>query len=181
MMTKNEARKKYRGIRKQISAQNKKDASKGVSERVIKLIEENGFTRILLYAALPEEINLDGVFDALSASLEFYFPRVTGDVMEFYRVKKLEDLEEGNFHVREPKEACESIEYKEGKYLMLVPGMAFDEEGYRLGYGKGYYDKYLSMNANKDIVTVGVCFKECFVDEITHDEYDVKVGKVIVG
>lgn len=177
-MTKKEARKVYRELRKNISMADREEASKNISKRIVELIEKEDYKRVLMYAALPEEVNLDAVFDCLNGEVEFYFPRVNEEEMEFYRATSLKELETGNFGVREPKTECAKIQYDEDKYLMLVPGMAFDKNGYRLGYGKGYYDKYLATNEQQKINTIGICFNKCMVEELPHDEYDIKVEKV---
>ena len=60
--------------------------------------------------------------------------------------------------------------------VCIVPGICFDKNGYRIGYGKGYYDKYLS---NKSIYKIGICFKECLIDNMPHDLYDIKVDLIV--
>ena len=60
--------------------------------------------------------------------------------------------------------------------LLIVPGVCFDKDRNRIGFGKGYYDKYISNNY---INTIGLCFSEQIVDYINHDSHDVKINKVI--
>ena len=90
-------------------------------------------------------------------------------------IKSFEELKEGFFGILEP--IGETDFPKEEIDFAIVPAIAFDEDGYRLGYGKGYYDRFLS-----DIspFKLGVCKKELFVKSLPHDEYDVKMDKVIV-
>ena len=90
-------------------------------------------------------------------------------------IKSLDDLKEGLFGIAEP---VSPIEFSKEKIdFAIVPAIAFDKNGYRLGYGKGYYDKFLS-----DITPykLGVCKSELYVEELPHDELDVKMDKVIV-
>ena len=93
--------------------------------------------------------------------------------MKYFKVKLAEDLLPGFFEVREPigipENSLDPNDLENGDtVLILVPGLSFDNEGYRIGYGKGYYDMYLSEHANGvNVKTVGVCFNECKLDAIT--------------
>ena len=125
-----------------------------------------------------DEVDVIKVFNK-SLSDNFYFPLTKGEAMTFHKVESLDDLETGNFNVREPKEYCSEIFFKKDKeYLVIVPGAAFDKNGYRIGYGKGFYDKFFAKNKDVKFTKIGVCFKECFVDEIDYDEYDYPVDEV---
>lgn len=62
--------------------------------------------------------------------------------------------------------------------LVVVPGIAFDRMGHRIGYGKGYYDRFLSQTA-VTADTVGLCFDPCLVDALPHDAYDIPVRHII--
>ena len=62
--------------------------------------------------------------------------------------------------------------------LFLVPGVSFDVNGNRMGFGKGYYDRYLS---NLDVYKIGICFEEQISESIPTDKYDVKMNEIIVG
>lgn len=59
---------------------------------------------------------------------------------------------------------------------VIVPGLAFDKRGYRLGYGKGFYDRFL---ADLNVPTIGVCFSQFLLDELPFDVYDVPVSSVV--
>lgn len=91
------------------------------------------------------------------------------------KINSSRDLKEGSFGIPEPKTPIEFP--KEKIDFAIVPGIAFDKEGYRLGYGKGYYDRFL-----QDIkpFKLGVCQKGFFQDSLPHDEYDVKMDNVLI-
>ena len=91
------------------------------------------------------------------------------------KIASPDDLKEGMFGIPEPKIPIEFP--KEHIDFAIVPGVAFDKSGYRIGYGKGYYDRFL-----KDInpFKVGVCQKQFFLDSVPHDEFDVKMDSVLV-
>ena len=94
--------------------------------------------------------------------------------MTAVKINSLSDLQEGRFGILEPKE---HIPFDKEKIdFVIVPGIAFSEDGYRLGYGKGYYDRFLS-----DIspFKLGVCRKELLFTSLPHNEYDIKMDKLI--
>lgn len=179
-MTKAEARNNFKNIRKNISDWDKQRISRVICEKIIEVIENEGYEHVLTYSPLAGEVDVSKVFDELSDRVNFYFPRVNGEEMEFYRVDIEEELEKGSFNVMEPKIECPQIVYKDKKYLMLVPGLAFDEEGYRLGYGKGYYDKYLCKNLDKNITTAGICYMECLTRCLPRDSHDMDMDMIII-
>ena len=133
-----------------------------------------GQARVLLgYAALPEEIQTDGILRrALAEGKALYLPRCLDDAgqMAFYRVQALEDLESGSFGVREPSLAAPQYNMDlDGQALCLVPGLCFDNKGYRLGYGKGYYDRFLAKFRG---VTLGLCYNDFLQDCLPVGDYD---------
>lgn len=185
-MNKKETRKKYIEIRKNIDEKKREEESRAIVGKLKKIINENGFDSVLLYAPLNHEVDVFSLFNEGykedQCALVFCFPRVNGDEMDFYFVKEESELEAGNFGVREPNESCRLfIPEKNGNYLIIVPGVCFDESGYRIGYGKGYYDKYLSKYKDINFTKAGICFDECFIKEIGHDEFDIPTDFVITA
>ncbi len=116
--------------------------------------------RILLFAPLPAEPDIDGLWtgDAL-AGKECAYPRVTGTVMRLYFVEGVGELEETRWGLREPVPAAAREADIRDFDLVLVPGLAFDPTGGRLGRGGGFYDRLLSGRSARSRV-VGVGF-EC--------------------
>lgn len=103
-------------------------------------------------------------------------PRVHGEEMQFYRICSLEDLESGAFGIWEPKSGCSCCTPEEGD-LMLVPGCAFSGKGGRMGYGKGYYDRYLS--AHHGCFLLGLAFEEQMTEELILMEHDQCMDAVL--
>lgn len=92
------------------------------------------------------------------------------------KISGLSDLCEGRFGILEPKNPV-SFPKSEIDFA-IVPGIAFSSDGYRLGYGKGYYDRFLS-----DIspFKLGVCKKELYLEKLPHNEYDIKMDSVLLA
>ena len=96
--------------------------------------------------------------------------------MDFYYIESMDDLEDGAFGVKEPiVDKCKKVvDFSKG--LCIVPGLSFDAEGYRLGYGKGYYDRFLSRFGG---YTVGLCYSNCIKWKLPHGKYDRAVDVIV--
>ncbi len=134
---------------------------------------------VLCYAALDDEINMDRVItQALSDHKKVALPVCIDDMghMEFYYINSLEDIKVASFSVREP-DATESIKVNDfTNSICIVPAIAYDVSGFRLGYGKGYYDRFLS---NYISLSIGLCYNELLVDKLPADEFDLPVNSII--
>ena len=91
------------------------------------------------------------------------------------KIHSIEDLVKGMYGILEPKNPIPFP--KEEIDFVIVPGVAFSKDGYRLGYGKGYYDRFLSGISPYKL---GVCKKELFLEKLPHNEYDIKMDDVLV-
>lgn len=120
--------------------------------------------------------------DALKREKKIYLPKVMGEEMEFFRVTSFDELQIGYKGILEPVGNTERFVYDRDlaeKTLMLMPGAAFDGNRNRIGYGKGYYDKYLRENPDLQLKTIGVGFACQMVDQIPSQEWDVRPYQVI--
>ena len=104
-------------------------------------------------------------------------PKVQGQEMEFFEICSMEDLEPGYQGILEPKVSCQRVEAREG--LMLLPGLAFDKQRNRVGYGGGYYDRYLEKYGNKELLTWAVAYEFQIVDRIECEKFDIRPQKII--
>lgn len=132
--------------------------------------------KIGCYVSLYDEVNTEEILLWCFANDKgVYVPKVSVRTLQFYKISSLDELEEGIFHVREPvtdKEIPARL-----LDMMIVPVVAFDEEGNRCGFGKGYYDSVL----NESSLKTGIAYKEQKVDHIDIEEHDVKLDEMIVG
>lgn len=97
-------------------------------------------------------------------------PRVTGKDMEFYEITSFSELRKGAFGILEPPGESGKITDSEG--LMIMPGAAFDKARNRIGYGRGYYDRYLA--AHPGLHTIAAAFSLQVVDAVESEETDIK-------
>lgn len=98
--------------------------------------------------------------------------------MIFYKFEKIEELVDGYYGIKTPLEIKENIVKKEDIDLILVPGVAFDKNNYRIGFGGGYYDRYLKDFEGN---TISLAFKEQIIDKVPTDKYDLPVQKIITN
>lgn len=109
-----------------------------IYKRLIALELDREYDNILLYSAIRNEVHTDEYFTYLiNKAKRIYYPRVSGDKMSFYRVRSLDELNCGSFNIKEPDMTKEYTQ-ADGRALMIVPGLAFSDTGYRIGYGKGF-------------------------------------------
>lgn len=129
-------------------------------------------SRILAFWPLPDEVDIRGFIERECEFKEFYLPVVQGDSLLIKRYTA--DKVVGAFNIMEPVGT--------GVYgldiidLVIVPGVAFDLHGGRIGRGKGFYDRLL---AGSDVERIGVCFAEQVVDSIDIEDHDAVIPDVI--
>lgn len=140
--------------------------------RVLALREYSGADVLYTYVSKPAEADtLALIAAALGAGKRVAVPRCLPEVagMEFFEIDSLEELEPGAYGVPEPVPGkCRPVR-KSGRTVCVVPGLSFDSRGYRLGYGKGYYDRFL---VGFDGFTIGLCYSDCVCRNIPRGIYD---------
>lgn len=151
-----------------------KIASAKIQENLRK-VEFYRNARILAgYHAVGSEVRTQEILkEILNAGKELSLPKVEKDDLVFKKITSFSDLEVGNFSVMEPKERCETVKKLE---VILVPAIALTREGYRLGYGFGYYDRYLHDKRSKKIA---LSYSKQIVKTIPHDSHDVRVDCIV--
>lgn len=172
---KNALRKQLREKRKTLSPTSHAEKSEIIRK---KLQLEDVFLKaksLLIYISTPEEVDTHALIkEAFSQNRTLYAPKIFGEKIVLCKIQSWEDLESGNFGVLEPKTLPEESAQKID--LILVPGIAFDNFGHRIGYGKGYYDKLLkSISGYK----VGLAFSEQLINKVPHEAHDVPVDLII--
>ena len=171
METKKEIRSKLKKQRGLLGVDECHNMSHEIYKRLIALELDREYDNILLYSAIRNEVNTDEYFAYLiNKAKRIYYPRV----------RSLDELNCGSFNIKEPDMTKEYTQ-TDGRALMIVPGLAFSDTGYRIGYGKGFYDRYLSSFTKRDtVMAVGVGYDFQLLSGMTfEDEYDVPLDGVI--
>ena len=179
-MNKCELRKEYKFIRGNI--QDRETLEKSVADKVITSLEYIEADVVCIYVSFGSELNTLAIIeDALVRKKIVGVPVVTDGLIDFYRISSLNDLEHQNsFGIREPIKKEKDIVLPSLIDLMIIPGICFDFSNNRLGFGSGYYDKYLA-NSELRAFNMGVCFGEQILKDgiIPVSLCDVKMDKVI--
>ncbi len=139
---------------------------------------------ILGFASYGSEIcTLEILDNALRDGKSVYVPKVEGREMQFYRIRTLAELKEGYKGIPEPEGNTEHYVFdpqKAGKCLLLMPGSVFDPLGNRMGYGAGFYDRYLADKEELRLRSIGIGFRCQQAEMVPTEETDRKPYQVIL-
>jgi len=167
-------RAKARLRRSELSIEAKHLADEAIKSNVVRLRQYAKCHTVLIYVSISGEIDTEGIIRrCLADGKRVAVPRcVTGTrEMVFHYITDLGQLSPGAFGVPEPSEDMPRVDPREGEgMLMLLPALTADHFGYRLGYGKGYYDRYMSKFSGCSAV---LCYDDDVVRRLTHGKYDV--------
>lgn len=168
-----------RVARASIPADVRTRASHNLAAHLLALPEIASAHVVLAYAASAEEIDVAPAVDALrERGVRVVFPRICGPgELTLHDIECDADLEAGPFGIRQPCETSAECPRDEVD-AVLVPGVAFDPVGRRLGYGGGYYDRLLPT-LPAAATAIGVAFDEQLVPELPAEEHDARMGVVV--
>lgn len=179
-MTKQEARRVMKQRRDELTVEERSRREQSARERFLGWLEEQETDWVYPFVSCRTEMDTRGLIRVLLEQARrpwrVAVPRVTGDQMEFVEIKQMEELQPGAMGILEP--VTGNI-VKADQGIMLLPGLAFDVEGNRVGYGAGYYDRYLEQHDSCFLTKVGYAFAFQIVDRIEAEVYDRKVDMVI--
>lgn len=162
-------RKQIFAARKQCSDRQIEEWSRQVTENIIGLPEFTAARRIMAYADYNHEVITRYVIgEAWRAGKEVAVPKVVGKDMVFYRLTDFSQLEPGYFGIPEPVRG-EITEWDDA--LMVMPGVAFDPENNRVGYGGGFYDRFLERHP--DILRVAAAFDFQILEKVPAEPTDI--------
>ena len=174
-ISKEEARNLVRSMRKRIPPEVFVMKSGILCRKLIRSDEWQSAKTVLLYASLPGEVVTDLLFeDAFRSGRTVAVPKVTGSEIVFSRITSMSDLSEGTFRIPEPREI---VPFDFEQPLIVLPGVAFDVTGNRVGYGRGFYDRYLS--AHPGLKNCAVAYDFSVFPQILADEWDVRTDCLI--
>lgn len=176
---KTELRNHYRALRATASPDERAAADAAISQRFLALDEYRRCDTILTYVSTAYEVDTHRIIQsALSDGKRVAVPRCVDGTrnMEFYYVSDLDDLVRGSYGILEPKVNRERLLLDTSSSLCIVPALSYDESGYRLGYGGGYYDRFLKEYEG---LSVGICYCNCVREVLPRDIYDCHVSVLI--
>ena len=166
-------------IRKQIFAQRAKvseafvqQQSTLIAENIFALPQFLGASCIYVYMDYNKEASTRAIIEeAWRLGKKVAAPKVFGEHMRYFYIYSYEDVAPGYFNIPEPDEKRNLEEAADEDALLLVPGVAFDKDRHRCGYGKGFYDRYLSRHIQH--VTVAMALDFQVVEQVPADAHDI--------
>lgn len=168
---KKDLRLRIKAYRRSLDAADKQQLDLRVFRTVTRLHQYQRARTVLCYLSTPIEVETHSIIeDALSRGKRVALPRcVEGTrLMEFYLIHSFDDLETGSYGLLEPKQTCEQL-HDFSHSVCLIPGLAFDRMGYRLGYGGGYYDRFLS---GYRCPKIGIIYSQNLMASLPHGHFD---------
>lgn len=177
-MEKEEVRKNMRARRKALKPEEREVFQKQAQKNLLSLQEFRQAEWIFPFVSCGTEIDTVALIQAVLAEGKHHLaaPRVRGEEMDFVLLHSIQDLVPGAMQILEPT-GSQIVTANEG--LMLMPGLAFDLQGNRVGYGAGYYDRYLENYDSSKLVKVAYAFDFQIVDYIQAEEHDRRVDAVV--
>ena len=174
---KTELRQQIKQARRDMPDEDRRVLDEGVLKNLLHLREYKFCDKVLCYVSTDIEVDTRAfIAHALADGKQVAVPRCLPDNrMEFHYIRSLDELSPGAFSVLEPSEAA-PVARSDERTLLIVPALAIDRRGYRLGYGKGYYDRYISGFAG---ITAGICYGQNKLDHIYHGRYDRPVSIIV--
>lgn len=170
---KNEMRRFFLNLRRDMGKEKIEEYSKKIYQNLIKTDLYKNANTIFVYVSMDKEINTEKIIrKSLEDGKEIYVPFIEGKEMKAKRLEKYEDLVEGKFKIKTTKSDI-SIENPD---LSLVPGLTFDKSKHRIGYGGGYYDKFLEKSKTTSLGLFATPFESI---EIPTEEYDIPLDYIL--
>ena len=135
---------------------------------------------IFAYMSYNQEVKTRGIIEmALASGKRIAVPKVYGRDIKFKYINSVNDCINGYMGIPEPDEGCLCADNVEKKVLLLMPGLAFDKEGNRIGYGGGYYDRYLNVHRDTEFTKIALGYDFQLMEKIENEAFDVKADIVI--
>lgn len=132
---------------------------------------------IMLYAALPDEVYTSNCLISLAQTKTVLLPVVRGDLLEVRQFSTLGSMSPGAYNISEPQgQPWTDLSRID---LVIVPGVAFDRSGNRLGRGRGYYDRFLSQPTLQAAYKLGLCYPCQLCDRVPAEPCDICMDEVL--
>lgn len=177
-MDKKQIRKAALKKRSSLSDNERRDKSAQIMKRLEALPSFQKALNILVYFSFNDEVRTQKLLEKWMKRKNFFLPRlIPGETFLALRFDSIEDLEPNIFGIFEPKLPSEEADLPPELDLILMPGVAFDRHGNRIGMGKGYYDRFLE--GQKGVPRVALAFSEQILDQVPSKPYDKTVDLIV--
>jgi 5-formyltetrahydrofolate cyclo-ligase len=177
-LNKEELRKKYKKIRDGLPVKYQREASSKISTNVLKIPELKKSKAVGIYLSKTSEVRTYRILEKLFKLKKIVaVPKVhkKNNDLSFHQIKSLKDCRLSDFNILEPISKCPKIPLSKIDFL-LVPGIAFDRHGHRLGYGKGFYDQFLKES---NVFAVGLTYEKTLLKKLPAEKRDIPVSCIV--
>ncbi|MBR2461061.1 MAG: 5-formyltetrahydrofolate cyclo-ligase [Clostridia bacterium] len=177
---KSELRAEYLAKKRDIPPERRAELDAVICRKIMSTASFRFANTVLAYSALPTEVDIRQLIEAaLSQGKRVALPRCIPDtpLMNFHLVQDLSALCKGSFSIMEPSpELPVWTPQADDRAICIIPGVLFDTAGYRIGYGRGFYDRYLS---DKSVQRIGVIYDGFILESLPHGKYDLKADFIV--
>lgn len=183
-MIKEEIRVNMKAVRNSLTKEEQQALSTAIRCKLFFLEIFHNCTQLFTYIAFQSEVETAEIIsEAYIRKKEVFIPRVEDKELNFYKITGTETLSVSRYGIPEPDKSHQipyhALAVDKQNRLMLLPGLAFDRRGNRVGYGAGYYDRYLRSHCTDGFIKAALAYEFQVLDSIEADYYDVKADILI--
>lgn len=179
-MTKQEIRRKMKELKHQLEESLIMTYSDAITRQLMQTSAYTQCNHLFCYVSFNQEVLTNGIIlTALSQNKKVAVPKIIGEEMKFFYIESLDQLKPGVLGILEPDNCEEAIPDKSNKNLVIVPGLAFDYNKNRIGYGKGYYDRFFLKYENIPMKKIALSYDFQVIEELPLGKYDKSVDQII--
>ena len=177
--TKKEIRKRILKIRRSFDESLFAEWTRSIEEKIFEHPYFQEADHLCIYMSYNGEVGTDGIIRRATASgKRVWIPRVDGKDMEFYELRNRQELVRSSYGILEPPKGNQPLDMQDFQNcLMIMPGVAFDRQKNRIGYGGGYYDRYLSDK--RELHTIAAAFEFQVLEKLPVEETDIRPDVLI--
>ena len=169
-MNKKEIRDKAKKERARLQPEQVQASSKSIIHNLTQHQLWKSSLDILFYASFNNEVHTHDLIRESLKTKNVFLPKTQNGELKIFEITTWTDLARGNYNILEPHSSSCTERHQKAFDLILVPGLAFDKQGHRIGYGKGYYDKFLATTQG---ATAGLAYDRQLCDELPTDTFDI--------
>lgn len=176
-LDKNQIRKIVKSRKSLMSKEFKLDASAKIFQMIDEAALLSSAENIMLYHSLPDEVDTHAALKRLAEYKNVFLPVVVGDDIKVARFRSADDMVIGAYDILEPRSECIVDDSEISKIeVCIIPAVALDRGGVRLGRGKGYYDRFLK---GKSFIKIGITYDCQLFDMLPVDPFDINMDYVV--
>lgn len=171
-MNKAEIRNKIKDLRNSLSEKEVTTRSKSIQNTLMNILKLYDYKDIFIYNSFKNEVSTKELIQELYKTSSIFLPKIIGDTMYSVKLNKRTNFKKNLFGIEEPIGSSVDI----NNFICIMPLLAVDESGNRIGFGKGYYDKFLK---NKKCIKIGLCYDFQIIKGIPCESHDIPLDLII--